>query len=161
MPANAFHIVTTWHVSGELAEVAAILTDAESLPIWWPDVYISTQIIAPGDTDNIGRQVACLSKGRLPYRMNWIATLVESQLPHSWTIAASGDLDGFGVWTLRQNGPTVEAVYDWKIQAEKPVLRLLSPLLAPVFAWNHRWAMAKGEAGLRREILRRRSQSRP
>jgi hypothetical protein len=158
MSANAFHIVTTWHVTGSLDEVAAILTDATSLPRWWPEVYISTRIIAPGDVRSIGRQVSCLSKGRLPYRMNWVATLVDSHLPHSWTIAASGDLDGTGIWTLQQNGTTIEAVYDWQVKAEKPVLRLLSPLLAPLFAWNHRWAMAKGEAGLKREILKRRGQ---
>ncbi len=158
MPANAFHLVTTWHITGTLDEVATILTDAASLPNWWPDVYISTAITVPGDANGIGRQVACLSKGRLPYRMNWVATLVESHLPRSWTIAATGDLEGVGIWTLRQVGATVEAVYDWRVKAEKPVLRLLSPLLAPLFAWNHHWAMAKGEAGLTREILRRRGQ---
>ena len=158
MPANAFHIVTTWHISGNVDEVAAILTDAESLPLWWPDVYLSTAISAPGDARGIGRQVACRSKGRLPYQMQWVATLVETQPPYTWTIAASGDLDGRGIWTLRQNGETVEAAYDWQIKAEKPILRLLSPLLAPVFAWNHRWAMANGEAALKQEILRRRGQ---
>ena len=48
-------------------------------------------------------------------------------------------------------------VSDNHVTADKPILRLLSPLLAPVFAWNHRWAMAKGEAGLRREVIRRRA----
>ena len=30
------------------------------------------------------------------------------------------------------------------------VIRLLSPTLKPVFAWNHRWTMDKGEAALKR-----------
>ena len=34
--------------------------------------------------------------------------------------------------------------FDWKIRADKTLLRLLSFLLKPVFAANHRWAMAKG-----------------
>jgi hypothetical protein len=30
-------------------------------------------------------------------------------------------------------------------------------LLKPVFAFNHRWAMARGEEGLKLELLRRRA----
>jgi hypothetical protein len=31
----------------------------------------------------------------------------------------------------------------------RPVLRQLSPLLRPLFAWNHRWTTPRGEKGLR------------
>jgi hypothetical protein len=27
----------------------------------------------------------------------------------------------------------------------KPLVRHLSPLLRPIFAWNHRWAMQRGQ----------------
>ena len=154
---NEFHIVTTWNLTATVQEVASILTDAPHLPDWWAEVYLGTSIVTAGDPQGIGRQVAVHSKGWLPYELNWTGTLVESRMPHTWTIAASGDLDGVGVWTLVQDGPQVAAVYDWRVKAEKPILRLLSPLLAPIFAWNHRWAMAKGEAGLQRELLRRRA----
>ena len=36
----------------------------------------------------------------------------------------------------------------------------LSPVLRPVFEWNHRWAMARGEESLQAE-LRRRHTARP
>jgi hypothetical protein len=155
--ANEFHITTTWTVTADLTEVADILTDAAHLPDWWDKVYLGTRIVTQGNAHGIGRQVAVHSKGWLPYKLNWTATLVQSQLPHSWTITASGDLDGVGIWTLRQTGHQVSAVYDWRVKAEKPILRLLSPLLSPIFAWNHRWAMATGEVGLKRELLRRRA----
>ncbi|MDA0256552.1 MAG: hypothetical protein O3C25_02265 [Chloroflexi bacterium] len=45
--------------------------------------------------------------------------------------------------------------YDWRVRAEKLLLRRLSWLLRPLFAWNHRWAMAQGERSLRRELERR------
>lgn len=153
---NEFHIITTWTVTADLTEVTAILTDAAHLPDWWSEVYLDTEIIALGDAAGIGRQVAVQSKGWLPYQMRWVATLVESHQPDGWTITASGDLDGVGIWSLRQKGTQVEVVYDWRVKAEKPVLRLVSPILAPIFAWNHRWAMVKGEAGLKRELLKRR-----
>jgi len=49
----------------------------------------------------------------------------------------------------------VNLTYDWRIRAEKPLLRWLSPLLKPLFAANHRWAMAQGERSLARELARR------
>ena len=45
--------------------------------------------------------------------------------------------------------------YDWRIRAEKPLLRYLSFLLKPVFSANHRWAMARGEESLKAELARR------
>lgn len=154
--ANAFRIATRWTVEGRIEEVAAILQDAEALPAWWGAVYLGTQVVAEGAPDGVGKAVRVRSKGWLPYELDWTATLVENAAPHRWSIAASGDLEGQGLWTLSQQGGTALAEYDWQVTAERPVLRALSPLLAPVFAWNHRWAMRRGEEGLRREILRRR-----
>ena len=60
-------------------------------------------------------------------------------------MVASGDFEGVGVWTFAQDGQSVAVMYDWRIRAEKPILRTLSFLLKPVFSANHRWAMARGE----------------
>ena len=49
--------------------------------------------------------------------------------------------------------------YDWRVSASKPLLRWLTWLLRPVFAANHRWAMARGEESLRLELRRRRATS--
>lgn len=153
---NEFSLNTVWRVEGTVAEVCNILTDATHLPDWWAEVYLGTTLVTQGDQNGLGRQIAVHSKGRLPYDLHWTATLVESDSPTRWKLAASGDLTGWGEWRLSQHGPIVEACYDWHVTADKPILRILSPVLAPVFAWNHRWAMAKGEAGLKRELLRRR-----
>jgi hypothetical protein len=59
------------------------------------------------------------------------------------------------VWTLRQDGPYAEVEYDWRVRADKPVLRYGSFIFKPIFAANHRWAMERGEQSLRLEVLRR------
>jgi hypothetical protein len=61
------------------------------------------------------------------------------------------------VWRFEQNGPSVDITYDWRIRAEKPLLRTLSPVLRPLFDANHRWAMRQGETSLRLELERRRA----
>jgi hypothetical protein len=65
------------------------------------------------------------------------------------------DFDGRRVWTFAQHAGLVDVTFDWRIRAEKPLLRYLSFLLKPIFEANHRWAMAQGEICLKRELSRR------
>ena len=72
-------------------------------------------------------------------------------------LEAWGDLTGRGEWTFSKDGEFVDITYDWRIRAEKPLLRLLSPLLKPVLRSNHTWTMRRGEESLKLELVRRRS----
>ena len=63
------------------------------------------------------------------------------------------------MWTLTQDGEHVDVTYDWRILAEKPLLRYGSVVLRPFFAANHRWAMARGEESLALELRRRRART--
>ena len=38
--------------------------------------------------------------------------------------------------------------FDWRVIADKPVLRVLTPVLRPLFRWNHAWAIARAQEGL-------------
>jgi hypothetical protein len=137
--------------------VAEVLTDAAGFPRWWPEVYLGVTVTDRGDAEGIGRAVAVHSKGFLPYHLHWTGRLVEADLPHRWRITAAGDLTGEGEWRLEPTPEGTRAVYDWRVTADRPLFRLLSPLFGWLLAANHRWAMARGEAGLRRELARRRA----
>ena len=101
--------------------------------------------------------MAVHTRGWLPYTLRWQGRIVESRRPYGWTIAATGDLNGRGVWRLEQRGPRAGITYDWRVDVEKPLLRPLAPLLGSLYAANHRWAMARGLEGLCRELVRRRA----
>jgi hypothetical protein len=49
----------------------------------------------------------------------------------------------------------VNITYDWRIKANKSVIRSLSFLLKPIFASNHRRTMRRGEESLKLELARR------
>lgn len=70
---------------------------------------------------------------------------------------ASGDFVGRGVWSIVQDGAFVDVSFDWKLLAEKPLLRYLSFLLKPAFEANHRWAMEQGRKDLELELERSRA----
>ena len=156
---NSYHFFSRWRVEGTCGEVADILGDPLALPRWWPSVYLSVDEIRPPDERGLGRRVALVTKGWLPYTIAWEFEVVESRYPSGFVIIANGDFDGRGEWTFVQDGSYVDIAYDWELRAEKPLLRNLSFLLRPIFEANHRWAMAQGEESLKLELLRRRATS--
>ena len=153
---NEYHFTTRWRLKGTAEEVAVALRDAEELPRWWPSVYLDVRLIREGDERGIGRVVDLWTKGWLPYTLRWRFTTMRNDGAAGLALHADGDFVGEGVWTFSQNGPYVEAVYDWRIAAEKPLLKRLTWLLRPIFSANHRWAMRKGEESMRLELIRRR-----
>ena len=149
MAANDYRFESQWRVQATPELVTDILTDGESLPRWWPQVYLSVR-----KEDN---QVYSLhTRGWLPYTLKWKFRVTSTNHPNGFSIEAWGDLEGAGVWTFQRNGDSTDVHYLWTVQAEKPLLRHLSYLLKPIFAANHRWAMARGEESLKWEIERRR-----
>ena len=162
MPDNAYHFISRWRVEGTCGEVADVLGDPLALPRWWPSVYLDVWEVRPpvnNVASGVGQRVKLQTKGWLPYTLRWQFEVVESRYPHGFAIVATGDFDGRGVWTFEQDGAFVNITYDWRLRAEKPLLRDLSFLLRPVFEANHRWAMAQGETSLRLELARRRATS--
>jgi hypothetical protein len=157
---NQYAFLSHWRVEGTCGEVADVLGDPLALPRWWPSVYLDVEEIRPSDERGLGRCVRLHTAGWLPYTLRWEFEIVESRYPSGYTLVASGDFDGVGVWTFEQDGAFVNAIYDWRrLTAEKPVLRNLSFLLKPLFEANHRWAMAQGEQSLVLELARRRATS--
>ena len=154
---NQYEFLTHWRVEGTCGEVADVLGDPLDLPRWWPSVYLAVEELRPADTSGLGRRVRLHTKGWLPYTLTWDFETVESRYPYGSTLVASGDFDGRGVWTFEQDGAFVNVTYDWRLSAEKPLLRNLSFLLKPLFEANHRWAMEQGEQSLKIELARRRA----
>jgi hypothetical protein len=154
MQSNDYHFITHWRVAGTVAEVSDILADAPGLARWWPSVYLDVKVLAPGDGTGVGKKVSLFTKGWLPYTLRWQFQVTRIN-PQGFELEATGDFVGRGIWTLTQDGPDVLVEYDWKILAEKPLLRDFSFIMKPLFGANHRWAMAKGEESLKLELARR------
>ncbi|MFP5263108.1 MAG: SRPBCC family protein [Blastocatellia bacterium] len=159
MPGNDYHFVTRWRVEGTVNEVADILKDAAALPRWWPSVYLDVQVLEQGDESGVGEVVSLYTKGWLPYTLTWQFRVTESDYPHGFSLEALGDLTGRGAWALERDGAHVNVTYDWKVTADKPLLRALSFLLKPIFSANHRWAMSRGEESLKLELARCRART--
>ena len=92
------------------------------------------------------------TRGKLPYTLRWRARVTEICYPAGFTIEATGDFLGRGIWTFEQEREEVNVIFDWRLRAEKPLLLYLSFFFKPLFRANHRWAMARGQEGLQKEL---------
>jgi hypothetical protein len=151
---NEYHIITHWRIQGTIEEIAHILADGPGLMRWWPSVYLAVHELESGDARGLGKVLDLYTKGWLPYTLRWRCRISEIA-SNGFTLQAEGDFVGRGIWTFAQDGEWAIVTYDWKIQADKPLLRWLSFLMKPIFAANHRWAMDQGERSLKLELARR------
>jgi hypothetical protein len=153
-----YDFLSKWRFEdSSLTEVADILEDTASLPVWWPELFKSVTIVQPGGIHRLGQIAECSCRARLPYTLRFSYTVVEERYPNGSTIDSTGDLVGRGIWLLNARANGVDVEYSWIVRLEKSWLRVFSPIFRPLLAWNHEWSMARGEEGLRREISRRRA----
>lgn len=159
MASNNYQFLTRWLAPGAPAEIYDVLIRGVEFVRWWPEVYLEVHETDHGGKHGLGKAAQLLTKGKLPYKLRWSMRITETDYPFGFSLDASGDFVGRGVWRFTPAGDETEITFDWRLRAEKPLLRYLSFLLKPAFAANHRWAMSCGEAGLNRELQRLRQMS--
>jgi len=137
--------IDEWHVDAPPEPVFDALADATTYPEWWKPVYVDTTTDGPPE---IGRTSLQHFKGRLPYHLHTRSTITRFERPTAVGADVVGDLRGRGLWTLTPRDGGTDVRFDWRVYAEKPIVRALTPVLRPLFRWNHAWAIARAREGL-------------
>jgi uncharacterized protein YndB with AHSA1/START domain/quercetin dioxygenase-like cupin family protein len=143
--AGEYLFVDEWDVDAPPEAVFDALADATTYPEWWKPVYIETTTDGPPE---LGRTSQQHFKGRLPYHLHTSSTITRYERPTILGADVEGDLRGRGLWTLTPRDGGTHVRFDWRVYAEKPIVRALTPVLRPLFRWNHAWAIARAQEGL-------------
>jgi uncharacterized protein YndB with AHSA1/START domain len=143
--AREYAFLDEWDVDAPQAAVFHALADSTTYPDWWKPVYI--EVTAEGEP-RVGQVAEHHFKGRLPYTLKTSSTIVRIDAPDELEVEVVGDLTGKGVWTLTPRDGKVHVHFDWRVIADRPLLRYLSPVLRPVFRWNHNWSVKRAIEGL-------------
>jgi hypothetical protein len=138
--AREYVFVDEWDVDAPQEIVYDIVADARTYPEWWQPVYIAVE----GDE----RVTEHLFKGRLPYTLKMRAELVREDRPRQFEVSVDGDLRGKGIWTFAPRNGGTHVRWDRIVFADRPLLRYLTPVLRPLFRWNHAWAVARARERL-------------
>jgi uncharacterized protein YndB with AHSA1/START domain len=138
-----YTFVDEWQVPAPVETVYDLLSCPREYPGWWGDAFLEGE----GDPGPAapGKRARLVTRGRLPYRLRWELVCVEADAPRRLVSRIDGDFVGEGVWTLEPAPGGTRAILEWRVEVRKPFVRRLTPLLRPLFAWNHRWAMRRGE----------------
>ena len=158
MPSNAYRFVERWTIPGvSPQQVYEVISDARLLPQWWTGVYLTVE---PFDGEwtapRVGGRVRAVARGFLPYRLHFVLESIVLEPARIVEVRVRGDLDGTWRAVLSADGAGTRVDIVEEVLAEKPLLRVFSPLLKPLFAWNHYWTTPRGEAGLRAYLAQRR-----
>jgi hypothetical protein len=148
-----------WRVEATVAEVYSILEDTSDLGRWWSSVYFDVKVLEPARENGMGKRISLKATGWLPYILSLEFVTTEKK-EDGFTVKATGELEGTGVWKFEQDGAFVNITFDWTVIANKPIIEKLSFLLKPIFRSNHNWTMRRGEESLKLELLRRRAKTR-
>lgn len=157
MGIHDYRFVTRWLLSATPDEVSAVLSDPAELPRWWPSVYLAAAPVSAGAEGGVGRETRLRTRGWLPYTLDWTIRISRRDDPNGFAFDAHGDFEGTGEWRFERSGAWTAATFDWRIEAKKPLLRVLAPVFRPILEANHRWAMRRGETSIRLELERRRA----
>jgi quercetin dioxygenase-like cupin family protein/uncharacterized protein YndB with AHSA1/START domain len=138
--------VDEWDVAAPREAVFDALADARTYPQWWRPVHLGVE---SGEPSGVGHVATQHFKGRLPYRLTTRTTTTRHEPPHVLEVDVEGDLRGRGTWTLTPDGGDRTHVrFDWHVFADRPLLRVLTPVLRPALRANHDWAIARAREGL-------------
>jgi uncharacterized protein YndB with AHSA1/START domain len=146
LPSREYEFVDEWDVDAPRESVFAAIADARSYPTWWKPVYLSVESSGEPALGSESRQHF---KGRLPYHLRTRSRITRLEAPEAIGAEVDGDLRGTGLWTLTElPGGGTHVRFDWRVHADRPLLRLLTPVLRRALRWNHAWAIARAREGL-------------
>jgi hypothetical protein len=143
---NEYRFVDRWLVRAPLQAAYDVIGDTLGYPRWWGNVFVSVD--GDGGPPRPGRHVRIVSRGFLPYLLRWEAEILEAEAPHHFGFGMTGDFVGSGSWSFEAGNGGTNAVFEFRPRVEKPGVKQLSPILKPLFRWNHTWAMSRGERGV-------------
>ena len=137
--AAEYVFVDEWDVAAPQERVFDALADARTYPDWWTPIYKEVRGDGPPE---VGRTTTQRFSAKLPYTLETRSTIVAMNRPNTFEVDVVGDLRGHGAWTLTPaGGNNVHIRFDWRVHADRALLRYLTPVLRPVFRWNHNEAI--------------------
>ncbi len=148
MASNKYHFEDHWDVPFPIDDVWEVLSRSWEFPLWWHGVYLSAVPLDNVERPKVGARVAAVARGWLPYKLRFTVETTALDRPNLIAFKATGDFEtDESRWILRPQGTGAgtHVILDWNPIVEKPLVKLLSPILKPVFRWNHNWTMVRGQ----------------
>ena len=141
-------LISNWTLAAGSERVWSLLTAVDDWPGWWPHLRESRRL-SIGDAAGVGEATHFVWRSGLGYRLGITMTTVRVAHGREIEAVADGDVAGRGLWVLEPVATDrMRLTYRWEVALRRPWMRLLAPLLAPVFSRRHFAVMRAGAAGM-------------
>lgn len=131
------------------------ISNIEDYPRWWGKVYKRIVVVKRAMQDKPGGKYEVTVRGFLPYTLTIQNEVTLVQKPDRIEFVAVGDLEGKGTWLFNEVEGGTEIIFDWRVAANKQIIRLFSFLLKPVFRANHVFCVRRAEEGMKNDLVKR------
>jgi quercetin dioxygenase-like cupin family protein len=131
-----------------------LVAEPATYPSWWRQ-YPSVRRLNALQGVGALWQMQIQFQANLPYRLRFTLELVRSEKRQEIEWRAQGDLTGQVGFTLEETLAGTRVTYRSDLRTRKLTLNTISPLVKPLFDWNHKLMMRSAEADLRTELARR------
>ncbi len=124
------------------------MANATLLPEWWQGVYEEAELLEVYYEPVFGGKVRAKARGFLPYKLEFELESLRLEPGELVEVKASGDFDGIWRAKLTEDGRGTKVHIEWDVTVNMPLIRYLSPIFKPFFAWNHYWTTPRGQRGM-------------
>jgi len=142
-----YNLKTIWRLDAPRQPIWDALIAAEQWPVWWPYVK-NVELLQSGEAGRLSSARRFTWASKLPYQLCFDVRILALDEHNCIEADVSGDLKGTGKWLLSDFEDSTLVTYIWTVSTEKSWMKVLAPVLAPVFIWNHNQVMNEGAKGL-------------
>jgi len=130
----------TWQFAAPIDRVWDLINHPEEWPKVWKNCR-NVERLRDADANGIGGVQRFSMQTQLPYTLRFEVTATRSEPPSVLAGDVAGQLRGTLRWELSQAGDVTTIRYFWDVEPTRAWMRAVSPLMRPVFVWNHRSMM--------------------
>ena len=155
MATNEYAFIDKFFAPCDMGTAYEYISTIRQYPLWWGRVYKRIEKLNAIPDNKPGVRYAITISGFLPYRLSITNEVIYSRKPDIIQFEAMGDLRGRGTWYFAECEGGTEITFDWRVVANKAVLRLISFLLKPLFRANHHFCIVEAEKGIRKDLMKK------
>ena len=158
--ADAYHFGYRWEIEGPIDVVFECVSDARTFHEWF-SVFKDVKVEDQDGPIGVGSRAICKVQAILPYSLDWDITVSEYDPPHyvstdcQLVLSDRFSLNGYVKYRFEQVGSKVVVINEQELRSERPLPGPLRAMAQKMFAYNHDWAMGKGQTGLQAYVNRR------
>ena len=152
MATNYYIFIDKFTVACDVETAYHYIKKIEEYPRWWGKVYKKIVKLKDAPEDQAGSMYRIQVGGFLPYTLTIENEVTHIDRPNLIRFDAYGDLQGKGVWFFRGVENGTEVTFDWRVAANKRIIRWFSFLLKPLFRANHHYCVIKVKEGMEKDL---------